>query len=145
MTHQVKELNSFFNGKIEAIRGKLKSIALGTPNFIPTILNNEGYVKSWQEWSESFDLILDHPIFIAFSKGESSAQVVYDMIDMTYKIEAVMNKITGEGKAITDAKWTKNISKLEAIRNSAWPLVDTDIAISKVIEDIKAIPSVEDD
>ena len=64
MIHQVKELNSFFKGKIEAIRRKLKSIALGTPDFISTILNNEGYVKSWQEWSESFDLILDHPRFL---------------------------------------------------------------------------------
>lgn len=145
MIHQVKELNSFFNGKIKAVRGKLKSIALGTPNFIPIILNNEGYVKSWQEWSESFDLILDHPIIIAFSRGESSAQVVYDMIDMTYKIEAVMNKITGEGKAITDAKWTKNISGLEAVRNTAWPIMDTDISIWGVIADIKEIPSVEDD
>ena len=96
MIHQVKELNSFFIGKIEAVRGKLKSIELGTPDFIPTILNNEGYAKSWKEWSESFDLILDHPIFISFSRDESSAQVVYDIIDMTYKIEAIMNKITGE-------------------------------------------------
>jgi hypothetical protein len=145
MIHQVKELNSFFSGKIEAVRGKLKSIALGTPDFIPTILNNEGYVKSWQEWSESFDLILDHPRFIAFSRGESSDQVVYDMIDMTYKIETDMNKITAEGKAITDAKWTKNISELEVVRNTTWPFVDTDIAIWEVIADIKAIPSVEDD
>lgn len=102
---------------------------MGTPNFMPTILNNEGYVKSWQEWFESFDLILDHPVFIAFSKGESSAQVVYDMIDMTYKIEVVMKKIIREGKAIIDAKWTKNISELEVVRNTTWPIVDTDIAI----------------
>ena len=100
-------MNSFFKGKIEAIRGKLKSIALGTPDFILGILSNEGFVKSWQEWSESFDLILDHPRFLAFSRNESSFVVLYDMIDMTYKIEADMKKITREGKAITNAKWTK--------------------------------------
>ena len=70
-------------------------------------MNNEGYVKSWQEWFESFDLILDHPRFLAFSRGESSAVVVYDMIDMTYKIEADMNKIIEEGKAITNVNGLK--------------------------------------
>ena len=129
MIHQVKELNSLFIGKIEAIRGKLKSIALGTPDFIPTILNNEGYVKSWQEWSESFDLILDHPRLISFSRGESSDQVVYDMIDMTYKIEADMNKINRECKHMTDAKWTKKIRELEVFRMTTWYFMNTNICL----------------
>ena len=48
---------------------------------------------------------------------------------ITIRIEAYMNKVIGELKAITDTKWNKNIRDLDIIGDATWPDVDTNITI----------------
>ena len=55
MINKVKDLKGFFARKLQLILNKMKAIATGTPNFVPTILDNDGGVKDWMEWSSSFD------------------------------------------------------------------------------------------
>ena len=82
----------------------MKEIATGTPNFVPTIFDNDGGVKDWMEWSVSFENILTHPRFLAYCNDEASVVVLYDLIDMLYKLEAEISKVTVEVKDLTDAK-----------------------------------------
>ena len=56
----------------------MKEIAMGTCSFVPTILDSDGKIKDWVEWSSSFDNILDHPKFLAYWNNEASVMVVYD-------------------------------------------------------------------
>ena len=42
--------------------------------------------------------------------------VVYDLIDMIYKLEAEISKITIEVKSITDAKWNKYLLSYHFVR-----------------------------
>lgn len=114
------------------------------PNFIPTILDANGVIKEWQEWSSSFEDILRHPQFVAYCNNETNVIVVYDMIDF-FRIELDMRKVTGELKEITNTKWNKYLEELDAVRDATWPDVDTDISIWEVIVDIKDISSVDSD
>lgn len=107
MIGKVKDLNGFFGGKLQFIQNKMKIIVVGTPNFVPTILDSKGKIKDWVEWSSSFDNILDHPRFLAYYGNEVGVTVVYDLIDVLYKIESQMSKITIEVRSIIDAKWSK--------------------------------------
>ena len=66
----------------------MKTIMVGTPNFVPAILDSEGILKDWVEWSSSFEDILDHPRFLSFCNNEESVVVVYDMVDVLYKTKA---------------------------------------------------------
>ena len=45
MINMVKELNRIFSSKMQLIQGKMKIIATGIPNFIPTILDVNGVIK----------------------------------------------------------------------------------------------------
>lgn len=90
--HKVKDLNGFFGGKMQLIQNKMKIIAIGTPNFVPTILEREGKLKDWVEWTYSFENILYHPRFLSFCNNEASPTIVYDMVDMLYKIEVEISK-----------------------------------------------------
>lgn len=76
-------------------------------NFLTTILDSEGKIKDWVEWSSSFESILDHPKFLSFCNNEASANFVYDMVDMLYRMEVEMSMVATKVKAITNAKWTK--------------------------------------
>lgn len=122
----------------------MKVIATGTPSFVPTILDNNG-VKDWMEWSSSFDNILNRPRTLAQCNDEASVVVVYDLIDMLYKLEAEMEKITAEVKAIIDAKSRKHLEELNGFRDATWPNVDINIAIQEVIADMKSLTSDESD
>ena len=85
----------------------MKIIDIGTPNFMPKILDSDGKMKDWVEWSSCLDNILDHPRFLAYCNNEASITIVYYMTDVIYKIEAEMSKVTVEVKVITYAKWIK--------------------------------------
>ena len=119
----------------------MNSIVEGVVNYIPPILDEGGELKDWVVWSESFDKILDHPRFRAYTNNEIGVSIVYDVIDMLCKIELNMNKSVGYSKAVTDAKWNKCIEELTTIKDATWPNVDIDIAIWEVIADIKAFPA----
>ena len=82
----------------------MKKIVASTPNFAPTILDSEGRMKNWVEWSSSFDYILGHPRFLSYCNNEASATIIYYMVDMLYKIEVEMSKVIFEVKAITYVK-----------------------------------------
>ena len=43
--HKVRSLNGFFGGKMQLVQNKMKIIVVGTPNFIPRILDSEGKIK----------------------------------------------------------------------------------------------------
>ena len=49
MITKVRDLNGFFNGKMQLIQNKMKSIVTGTPSFVPTILDSDGKIKDWIE------------------------------------------------------------------------------------------------
>ena len=66
------------------------------------------------------------------------------MIDILFKIEANMPKVTIEVKAIIDAKWTKCLEDLDTIKNATWLDIELDIVIWELIGNIKALPSQED-
>ena len=42
MLNTIKDLNSFFIGKLQAVQGKMKSIVEGVVNYVPSILNEDG-------------------------------------------------------------------------------------------------------
>ena len=50
MIHKAKDLNGFFNGKLQQIHNKMKETTTGTPDFVPAILNDDGGIKDWVEW-----------------------------------------------------------------------------------------------
>ena len=62
-------------------------------SLILTITDSDNKVKDWVEWSNSFDDILKHPRFMAYYNSEKYVIIVYDMVDIMYKIELDMNKI----------------------------------------------------
>ena len=82
MIHKVKDLNTFINGKLHEIQNKMKTIDVGLPNFVSTILYGEGKLKDCVQWSSSFDNILDHSRFSSYCNNETSITKIYDMIDM---------------------------------------------------------------
>lgn len=85
----------------------MKFLVEGIQFFIPFILADDRIVKVWEEWSDSFNTILEHPSFLSYCHDEYDVTQVYRIIDDMYKVESDMNKFILEGKAITDAKWTK--------------------------------------
>lgn len=95
----------------------MKIIIVGTPNFIPTILDGEGKIEDWFEWSSSFGNIPYHLKFLSYCNNEVSATSVYDMVDILYKLEVEMSKVATEVKAIIDAKWTKSLEDMDIIIN----------------------------
>ena len=109
LINKVKDLNSFFTSKFQAVQRKMKSIAKGVVNYIPPILDDGGALKDWIARSNSFDKIVDHPRFLAYSNNETNVSTIYDIIDMLFRIELNMNKLVGDTKANTDAKWNKCI------------------------------------
>ena len=129
MINKVKYLNSFFIGKIQAVQGKMKSIAEGVVNYITPILDEGGALKDWVAWWDSFDKTLDHPRFLAYTNNKTGVSTVYEIIDMLFRIELNVNKSIGDSRAITDAKWNKCIKKLTIIKNATWPNIENDIAI----------------
>ena len=140
MLNKVKELNSFFTGKLQSVQAKIKQMSEGVVNYIPPIFEEDGTLKDWVAWSNSFDKILDHPRFIAYTNNETDVSTVYDIIDMLFRIEINMNKSVGDSKAITDAKWNKCVEELNMIKEATWLDIDIDIAIWEVIASIKAFP-----
>ena len=121
----------------------MKQMSEGVVNYISPILEEGGALKDWVAWSDSFDKILDHPRFIAYTNNETDVSTVYDIIDMLFRIEINMNKSVGDSKAITDAKWNKCLEELNTIKDATWPDIDIDISIWEVIADIKAFPADE--
>ena len=123
----------------------MKSITQGVVNYIPPILNEGGALKDQVAWSDSFDKILDHPRFLAYTNNGTDVSTIYDIIDMLFRIELYMNKSVGDSKAITDAKWNKCIKELTTIKDATWLDIENDIAIWEVIADIKDFPSEDSD
>ena len=78
----------------------MKEISTRTPKFVPSIMDENGSIREWKEWSSYFDDILKHPRFVAYCNNETDVTTVYDMIDLFYKIELDMGKVTIELKAI---------------------------------------------
>ena len=70
MINKFKELNSFFASKLQSIQRKMKQILERVVNYIPPILDEGGALKDWLAWSNSFDKILDHPRFVAYTNDE---------------------------------------------------------------------------
>lgn len=137
MIGRVKELNAFFSGKLLQIQNKVNFLVEGVQWLIPPILTEEKTVKGWEGWSDSFDRILEHPLFLSFHHDETDVTWVYDIIDDMYKVEADMNKFVLEGRAITDAKWNKSIEELKGIESATQLDIEIDVEIWEVVVGIK--------
>ena len=99
----------------------MKQMSEGVINYIPPILEEGGALKDWLARSDSFDKILDHPRFIAYTNNETDVSTVYDIIDMLFRIEININKSVRDSKAIIDAKWNKCLEELNTVKEATWP------------------------
>ena len=70
----------------------MKIIANGIQGFISPIINVEGKLKEWQEWSVSFINILDNESIVAYLDGKVDMSIFYEVIDTLYKIEMDMRR-----------------------------------------------------
>lgn len=145
MIGRVRELNTFFSGKLQIVQNKMKLLIDGVELFIPPILNKDKIVKEWQGWADSFDKNLDHPKFLAFCQDEKVVANVYGIIDILYKIDLDMKRFILESKAIIEAKWAKCVDELKGIKDSMWPKIDIDIEIWEAVAGIKTLPSGDSD
>ena len=58
---KVKDFLQFFIGKLATIQKKMKTLTNGFHYLILSILDSDGKVKDFSEWSNSFDHIVDFP------------------------------------------------------------------------------------
>jgi hypothetical protein len=144
LTGKVRDLNAFFTGKLKLIQNKIKFVVDGIHFFFSSILNSDGTVKDWDSWAQTFDVILSHPKFVSFCNNDAEVSAVYELVDELYKLETDLNKFVAECKAITDAKWTKNVDEFKGVKTATWPDIDTDIAIWEAVASIKALPTGSD-
>jgi hypothetical protein len=138
---KVRDLNAFFTGKLKIIQNKIKFVVDGFLLFFSSILTPDKIVKDWDNWAESFDVILKHPKFVSFCNDDAEVSTVYELIDELYKVETDLNKFVAECKAITDAKWQKSVDEFKGVRTAVWPDIDTDIEIWEAVAGIKALPT----
>lgn len=111
----------------------MRTISTETPNFVPSIIDENGNVKEWQEWPSSFDDILKHVRFFPYCNNGVDVTIVYYMIGLLYKIESNMGNVTIEVNTITYEKWSKCLNDLNSIGDATWPDIDIGIAIWEVI------------
>jgi hypothetical protein len=138
---KVRDLNAFFIGKLKIIQSRAKFVIDGIPSFFASILSSDGAVNDWDNWSQSFDIILRHPKFVSFCNKENDISTVYELMDELYKVETDLNKFITEGRAITDAKWQKCIDEFQGVKAATWPDIDTDIEIWEAVAGVRALPT----
>ena len=58
---KVKDLLKFFTGKLAAIQSKMKVLANGSHFLMLSVIDFDGKVKDLNEWSSSFDHVVNLP------------------------------------------------------------------------------------
>ena len=129
MVNRVKELNTFFSGKLQIINNKMKTIVNGTPGFIQKNIDDDNKMREWQEWAGSFDNILKHEWFVANSSRGTNIEIGFDIVDFLYNLEEDMNKMVVEVRALTNEKWNKCLNKLNIVKGATYPYEESNITI----------------
>ena len=71
---------------------------------------------------------MNHSRSFVYYNEEVDIVVVFNLIDMLYKLESKMGKMIRKIKYIIDAKWRKCLEELNGIMDASCPNVDIDIA-----------------
>ena len=102
---KVKDFLQIFIGKLAAIQSKMKILTNGFHSLILSVLDSDGKVKDLNEWSNSFDHIVDLPQVVSIFQDDIDECLSNELVDTLFKIETNLNRFTIEGKVITDARW----------------------------------------
>ena len=102
---KVKELLQIFTGKLAVIQSKMKVLTNCFYSLILSIINSGDKIKDFNEWSSSFDHIIDFPQVVSIFQDGIDECLFNELIDTLFKVETERNRFTIEGRVITDAKW----------------------------------------
>ena len=94
----------------------MKMLTSGFYSLILSVLHSSNQVRDLNEWSNSFDHIVDLPQVVSIFQGDIDECTFKELIDTLLKIETKMNRFIIEGKVITDARWQKSIGELTATK-----------------------------
>ena len=78
-------------------------------------------MKDLNEWSNSFDHIVDLPQVVSIFQDDIDECLFNELVDTLFKIEIALNRFPIEGKVITDARWQKSVSELTTAKTCEWP------------------------
>ena len=83
----------------------MKVLTSGFYSLILSILYSNNQVKDSNEWSNSFDHIVDLPQVASIFEGDIDEIAFNELVDTLFKNANEMNRFITEGKVITDPKW----------------------------------------
>ena len=118
---KVKDLLKNFTGKLAAIQSKMKVLVNGSHFSMLSIIDFDGKVKDLNEWSSSFDRVVNLPQVASIFKGDIDEFFFNEFIVTLFKIETKMNRFIKEGKVIIDARCKIFFGELATIKTCEWP------------------------
>ena len=137
---KVKDLLQFFTSKLAAIQSKMNILTNGFHSLILYVLDSGGKVKDLNEWSNSFDHIVDLPQVASIFQDDIDEFVFNELVDTLFKIETELNRFTTEGKVITDVRWKNLVNELATSKTCEWP-TKREVIVWEEIAEIKALPT----
>ena len=108
-------------------------------SLILSILDFDGKVKDLNDWSNSFDHIVDLPQVASIFQDDIDECLPNELVDTLFKIESKLNMFTTEGKVIIDARWQKLVNELATTKTCEWP-TKREVTVWEEITEIKALP-----
>ena len=117
----------------------MKVLANGFHYLILSILYYDGKVKDLNEWSNSFDHILDLPQVASIFEDDIDECIFIELVDTLFKIETELNRFTTKEKVITNARWKKPVNELATAKTCEWP-TKREVIVWEEITEIKALP-----
>ena len=137
---KVKDLLQFFIGKLAMIQNKMKSLTNGFHSLILFVLVSDGKVKNLNEWSDSFDHIVNLPQVASIFQNDIDECLFNELIDTLFKVETDLNRFTTQGKVITDARLQKSVNELTTAKTYEWPTI-REVIVCEAFAEIKALPT----
>ena len=137
---KVKDLLKIFAGKLAAIQSKMKVLANGSHFLMLSVIDSDGKVKDLNEWSGSFDHVINLPQVASIFQDDIDECAFNDLTDTLFKFETELNRFITEGKVITDARWHKSVSELTTVKEYEWP-TKREVIVWEAVAEIKSLPS----
>ena len=134
---KVKDLLKFFTGKLAVIQNKIKVLANGSHFLMLFVIYSDGKVKDLNEWSSSFDRVVNLPQVASIFRDDIDECSFNDLTDTLFKFETELNRFITEGKVITDARWHKSVSELTTVKECEWP-TKREVIVWEAVAEIKA-------
>ena len=117
----------------------MKTLPNGFHSLIVSILDSDGKVKNLNEWSDSFDHIVNLPQVASIFQNDIDDFIFNDLVDTLFKIETDLNRFATKGKVINNSRWQKSVNELTTTKTCKWPTKREVIVWEEIIE-IKACP-----